>query len=760
MANLDTGWILKYSSAGSAKATAEMTVSNLNDTTARITASGRTFGDTIIQNGIRTTMGHNSAGSTAARSETNTGVLNGGAYVGAVSATWDFPRKETAYNVTVYVQFSGETVGGWLGFYRGSDGYYGPFVAQATLSIPAIPITAPNAATGVTNTRNSDNKNTVSWTNGATSTTKPRSSINIKRQVDGGAFVIFATGIAPSSTSYADTTTQANHSYAYEVESVNSAGSTTSTSSQTTYNTPTAPGTPKAVRASGSAVSVTFDNGGNTQTQTEWQRSTDKMNWTNAVAIIGVAVVSLYDSPGAGSFYYRFRNVRGTLASDWSLPSNEVVTIIAPAAPTLRFPVSGKVVSMVASSVRLEWTHNPIDGSAQTSAQVRISINDGGSWATTTINGADQFFDALMSWPVNTTITWSVRTKGAHTDYGPYSSNRTFIVRQVPQVTITSPISGSTLTNMPLMVTWNYSDSSGTQAEATLSLVNEAGVRVYTERILGATTSIEVSTAEFLPDNNSTYTLLLGVYSTSSLSAETTSILIISYVAPASPIGVIDVNHNLGSVSILAIAGVDPLLPATIAVGIFRRRDDDTLLSLANWVPSGTSVIDPYPPLDVPLTYVIAAYTASGISASSEFKSIINSNFAAYINYGKSYAQIARIALAATWDQTTEHTSEIVETAGLKDEYPLSFYGNAKKNQGTITGQAARSKEVFGDEDDEHIFIPDMKAASLWTGNVVLRLPYEQPIAADVTLSLKTDNPYLSDVSLTWRRVRPYGLVL
>ena len=69
-----------------------------------------------------------------------------------------FTRETSAYNVTCWGKAWGETVNGY-GAWAGSAEVY------TTVTVPARPVYAPPAATGVTNTRQDDSRNVVAWAN-------------------------------------------------------------------------------------------------------------------------------------------------------------------------------------------------------------------------------------------------------------------------------------------------------------------------------------------------------------------------------------------------------------------------------------------------------------------------------------------------------------------------------------------------------------------------------------------------------------------
>ena len=249
-------------------------------------------------------------------------------------------------------------------------------LAAVYVSVKAITYYAPNAPSNCENTRNSDTKNTVSWTVPSATTTKPVSSIKVERSTDGGSWSQIAS-VGGSTTSYSDTATSADHSYAYRVRSCNSAGYSSYATSGTTYNTPSAPTGITVSRLAERTVSLAITNTARTATALELQRSSDQSAWEDVAVISGSPVTATEDEPGGGTFYYRARNTRGSLVSDWSPASNAVVTVCAPNAPTLVAPASGVTVSMATTELSFSWRHSPADGSAQTQAELRYRAQAG-----------------------------------------------------------------------------------------------------------------------------------------------------------------------------------------------------------------------------------------------------------------------------------------------------------------------------------------------------------------------------------------------
>ncbi|MCL1846958.1 MAG: fibronectin type III domain-containing protein [Coriobacteriia bacterium] len=656
-----------------------------------------------------------------------------------------------AANVTTYTD---TTAANKRYQYRVRAIWQGIYSACATSTVT---YTTPSAHSACTNTRVSDTQNTVAWTLGAASSDSK--TTYIERSVDGGTYAQITT-VKGTVTSYADKATSANHSYSYRVRSGWGTLYSGYATSGVTYNTPSAPGKPTVARMDATKVRASFANTALTATATELQRSSNGTSWTAAQTQSGSAVVSIDDTPGGGTWYYRVRNTRGTLASAYSATSAAVVTLQPPAAPTLVSPASSAVISTAEASIAFQWTHNPLDGSAQTSAELQYSTNGGTSYTTVSVSGSTNKHTLTNSFTVNATVTWRVRTKGADAAFGAYSSTRTFKVYQAPSVAITSP--GTTpITDLPIGITWTYTDLSGTQQQATVELLSVAGKALFSRTLQGTATTFQLASGDFLPDNHTAYTLRVTVRSTTSLVAQTQMGISTDYTEPAEAEPGYAIDAQRAAVELSVFEGDEPEVPPTVSMGIMRRRSDGSLLVLVDKVPSGTAVTDVYPPLDERLTYLFIAYAASGVASIVEVELTIPSKMTAFLNFGQGYGEVAKVALDLNWDRQLAHTRELFTTAGRtpEDRYPVADYGSGLSLTGSIKGTAVRDGDAF-DGLISYNLITDMDAASEWTGPVIVRLPHERPFAADVAISQSFTGRHLSEVNVDFERVRAHGLAL
>ena len=374
-------------------------------------------------------------------------------------------------------------------------------------------------------------------------------------------------------------------------------------------------------RVSDTRVTATFDNPANTATSCEIERSADGSSWKALRTVSGHAT-GFEDDPGGGTFYYRVRNVRGELASAWAC-SDGIVTICAPAAPTITSPSSSQVIPMTQATIAVSWRHNPIDGSAQTAAQWRWSTDGGASWHVVDVDGGASSAALDNSFAVNAKLTVQARTKGAHADFGPWSAAVSTYVRQVPTVTIEEPADGFTIKNTPVRVRVSYSDPSGTMAAGTLTVRDADGSEVYARDLMRGL-EFEVGAGEWLPSDGASYTLAVSVRSSSTLQGAATRGVSVSYVLPSTAIADAVPDPSTGYVAVTLREGRTNAAVAMKTCSLWRNVGGVRTL-LAEDLHDGSTVVDRYAPLNTDYSYETASFADSGAVSEASYPGRIGS---------------------------------------------------------------------------------------------------------------------------------------
>lgn len=509
-----------------------------------------------------------------------------------------YQRQAAAYTVQLQITTSG-------GFGTAYDGYYhtiGSVTRTATYTVPAL----PPAFNTITATRVSDNQVNLSWTAASGNI----EAVCIERSVDGGSYSEVAVIWSASATSWQDTATSADHFYTYRARYFHGRAYGTYSNEAAISMTPSAPQTISTAAIQGSTnVAVTLGNASPVATSIEWQASTDGgSTWGASTTVNGSPVTSFTATGISGTAYIRVRNKNATGTSDW-LVSEQVTTICPPAAPTLISPTG--VLDLSVGSVTFEWRHNPLDGSAQTAAQLAYSTDGGSTWTTVTKSTEQSHTISPIPWSAGTAVTWRVRTKGADASYGAWAQAVTFDVFTAPTLSITSP--GATVTGMPISLAATYSDMAGYTCQAATVTLQKDGRTLYTENatISGTSITSSLDVSEFLPTNGETYTVVVTARSSSSLQTTANATFLVDFTDPVE--GTLQVQNDLetGYVSLLASYDNTGADEPAVSISVARVNPDGTVTPLLRDGQSGAGIVDRFAPLNTPYKYAVSTKASS-----------------------------------------------------------------------------------------------------------------------------------------------------
>lgn len=326
------------------------------------------------------------------------------------------------------------------------------------------------------------------------------------------------------------------------VGSKNGYGSDFSTPSPWFYTTPDIP-TGVGVSRVGDTAHVTWDDTGIKELAFEVYRNSQRIG----VTTVGAAPVAEFTDTtvGNGVFTYTVRagvkNWDGTMVwSPLSEPSNELVTIAPPRAPVDLSPDWQIVGATTPTTFR--WKHNPVDASEQSSAIIRFTPEAAGSPINITVGRQQHAQQALPAgkW------TWTVRTKGAHAQYGPAAA-ATVTVIALPTATITTPgADRASFNSRQLQVRWNYhhEDPKYMQSKWELRLLRDGKIL---EEISGIGKDTSAAFTTELEDKTS-YTVQLVVYTQEVASTPVTTTVTTRFKPPSAPVLDASWDDTVGSV--------------------------------------------------------------------------------------------------------------------------------------------------------------------------------------------------------------------
>lgn len=547
----------------------------------------------------------------------------------------------------------------------------GTRTATVTHTIPAIDYDAPNAPSNCSASRSSDTQAKVTWSNGSTSTTRPRSSTKVERQTDSGSWSQIAS-VGSSTANYTDNGTSANHRYRYRVRAYGAGGYSGYATSGYIYTTPGKPSSVTATKTGAQSVQLAITGAAPYATSYAVERSTDGgSQWESAGTPTSFPWVDA-EAP-AGTVVYRVAAVRGSLQSAWT-QSNSVTTITPPLAPA----VSGlPSVAATGSTLTVSWVPNHPDGSEQTSAEVEYTVGDGEP-QTATVEGAATTYQLPESVTESAaTVKVRVRTHGLDEDWGAWSGYTTVTVAVPPQAHFTNPAEdGAAVTVLPLMLAWEATDSTGI-ASQTLELVGADGGSLLSVQLAGDVRSFQIDDSVYALSNLSDYALLLTVLGGSSLSTAAGRSFSTDWAEPAQPTAELETDPADLSCAVTVHAGEGAGdEPEAVSFSVIRVLPDGSQWLVADGLTDGQECIDPLPPLNVDYSYLVTAYAETGASSALTVPAFVDSGGMEAFNFGQAAETAFTLGFNATGSESISHSGETYrfalgpDTAQLPTFYP------------------------------------------------------------------------------------------
>lgn len=601
-----------------------------------------------------------------------------------------------------------------------TGGYHnGTSNASVSVTVPAIDYAAPAAPSSCSASRVSDGQARVTWSNGGTSATQPRSATLVERQTDGGSWVQVAS-VGASVTSYTDNGVSANHRYAYRVRAQGAGGYSGYSTSGYVYTTPAAPSSVTASKVGSTSVRLDVAGAAPYATSYEVQRSS---NGGGSWQAAGTASSLPWTDPSApaGTVRYRVRAARGSLASGWR-ESNSVTTVVAPLAPSVSV---SPTVAATGAAVTVTWRPNHPDGSAQTSAQVEV---DG---VAHDVDGASTSYRAASAAGAHEV---RVRTRGLYDGWGAWSSKVSYTVADLPSVVVTEPaVDGSVIETLPVSVAWEVVDPTGVAAQR-LVVRDASGAVAHSADLGPDARSYRLGSGTYLMPNHGSYEVSVTVTGGSSLSATASRALSVEYAGPALPwaevsydpttlsatvavrpgeagwrvegVFLVSPEDNAGGGVVPITAGCEVSDGGEVSFGEVMATDH---VSVARVLPDGSQwevegamagdgfARDPLPPLNTDYRYVVTAASEAGTASVTEVDARVDSLVAA-VNFGRGAAEFVGLALdpshTASYETSTElyHFADGGAGGGLPVAYPMGSSEERSTESATIVDEAERRR--------------------------------------------------------------------
>lgn len=457
--------------------------------------------------------------------------------------------------------------------------------------------------------------------------------------------------------SYVDKTCSRNSTYQYKIkcDGRGPAAETFSDATELIYMSPSAPSSIDAARDSNGNINVKVKGLSYTATDVEIWKSLNGGAYTLLTTEGYESEVSYLDEDveASDSVLYKTRYKCSELTGDDQfsgyITSSAVSLVLVPNPPSLKAPVDLAAIDLAQGSVRLAFQHNPQDGSAQEAARLRYRVNED-SWETVELADEAIYTLDLGLYSALDVISWQVQTKGAHPDYSDWSEEFSFLIKTAPELAFTLPDNDDVISELPVMLEWEYHDASGRLQSLTVDIIKDH-TKVHTFDVdVGAGESgiYSYSLAGFLFENNTVYSITATALSDSGLSAISDIAITIAYEDISLEGGLIPVaDFDEDGVATILIDrditipedGAEEPEPVQMqTVYLYRRHDGERVL-VAEGLDEGSTVEDKYAPLNVPFQYELLMFTEDS-RVSIVTTEVIQTSDYSYVYWGD--GQIAR----------------------------------------------------------------------------------------------------------------------
>lgn len=442
----------------------------------------------------------------------------------------------------------------------------------------------PYAPTNVAASYVSDASVRVTWT----PPSGDYEGIEIERGTDGSwaenePVAVLGTGY----TAFVDRTVSANHRYRYRARSYGDGGYSSWQYSGYVYTTPAAPTGVRLAATSTGTAEVSADVSGVRWPEGYRIQLDTGDGWANAAVVDSLpATVQIASGESARA---RVRSIRGDLYSAWA---ESGAAIEMGALPTVAnvYSVDGNSYVHAGATYRIGWEVSLPDGSDVVSSEVSVSV-DGGTAQTVTVDGPAT--EAELTAPQQTgTLAITVRAQGA-AGWSAWSGALSMRVVDESALSILAPADGSTVSALPVEITWTAADATGI-AYQTLKLFDASGALVHRAQLDGDARSYHLGEGTYTPLDGTPYRLEVEVSAGNRLTTARAVEFSIAWAGPAAPVATVTVDTDRLSATVSVEAGENPSMHGTVPdAGIVRitlPNDSDYggLLSQLRALPQGT----------------------------------------------------------------------------------------------------------------------------------------------------------------------------
>jgi LysM repeat protein len=467
-------------------------------------------------------------------------------------------------------------------------------------------------------------------------------------------------------------------------------------------------------------------------------------------------------------YFFRVRAVNEQGESAWSKPKSVVIGT-TPSAPTTW---SSTTTAITGDPLTLYWMHNVEDGSAQTYAQIEMTI--GTNTFTRTVNTVDEEDDEkTMHYVVDTSgytegtkIQWRVRTAGITKKYGEWSIQRTIDIYAPPTLAIAVVDSDSevleTVTSFPFYISGETGPNTQTPIGYHVSIVAKesyetvdsignfkmvsAGDEVYSKNYdTSEQLLLEISANSVDLENNVDYRVVCTVSMNSGLTVESSAEFTVSWAdeeySPNAEIGYDAETFTTFIRPYCDDVNGDPIADLTLSV--YRREFDGSFTELVTGIINGsnTYITDPHPSLDYARYRVVATSTATGAVSYYDVPGYPIGESAVIIQWDENWTSFdttnedemeqpmwsgSLLRLPYNIDVSDSHENDVSLVKYIGRKHPVTYYG-------TQLGEKSDWSVEIERTDVETLYA--LRRLAVWMGDVYVREPSGSGYWANISVS-------------------------
>lgn len=277
---------------------------------------------------------------------------------------------------------------------------------------------------------------------------------------------------------------------------------------------------------------------------------------------------------------------------------------------------------------------------------------------------------------------WQIAIGGHNADgYSTGQAVQVITVAERPVVTITSPADGVTITELPLIITWEVTDATGVSSQTVG--VGARSAPEYTVDVPSSQRSVTLTASDIGFADGGSYPIWVDVSNGVGLSSSAQVNVNVNWIAPATPTVRYGRIYDDLSVLITVFEG-DGDEPETTSLMVTRINADGTRWVVASDLRSGNSCVDPLPPLNVEYSYEATAIAASGATARTTVTTVLSTrNWA--LNFGASAGEVMTLVGNPKASYSLDQGGAAYHFAGGAGGLPV-WYGTTDRDEsGTLS---------------------------------------------------------------------------